>query len=206
MVITVQQYVKRGYGRVVLGSLALALILQLQLFLFTPTFTPRPYVLEEIVFEVVNIPDEIEIPPLREAVKPPDPMPFRIEEGEFEEMIFPNTNVIDFEHFRLEVTGDRLRQARKFVAFDEAPVPTFKAEVRYPAMAREAEMEGTVFVKIFVDARGKVTGARVLSSTAPELLVAAALESVLKWRFTPGKQRNVPVPTEISVPIEFRLR
>jgi TonB family protein len=37
------------------------------------------------------------------------------------------------------------------------------------------------------------------------MLNQAAIEAVMQWKFRPAKQRDVPVPVRIVVPIRFTL-
>jgi len=57
-----------------------------------------------------------------------------------------------------------------------------------------------------VDERGKVFDAVVVSATVPRILQDEALRAARKCRFKPGKQRNVPVKTQIMIPFNFRIR
>ena len=206
MVITVQESVKRGQGKLLLGCLAFALALQLQLFLFTPSYTPRPYALEEAPFAVIDIPEDVEIVEIPVSVPMPKPSTPTFDGTGKEETEIIDTKVLEFRVLPCGFSGNTQEFSRPFYAFDEAPILTYRAPVRYSPLAREARMEGTVFLKVFIDARGKVVDAQVLASSAPAILIASALEAVRKWRFQPGKQRDVPVPTAITVPIDFRPR
>jgi protein TonB len=93
-----------------------------------------------------------------------------------------------------------------FYAFDEPPQPIYNPQPRYPDLAREAEMAGTVIVLIYVDEKGNVFNAQILQSSVPRLLEEEALKAARKWRFKPGRQRNKAVKTTISVPFNFKLR
>ena len=68
MVISKQQQVKQKYGKLLLRCLLLGIVL-LGLLGFTPQYQPTPYKLAEEVFEVVEIPDDIEIPPPPQEVE-----------------------------------------------------------------------------------------------------------------------------------------
>ena len=76
-----------------------------------------------------------------------------------------------------------------------APTLVYRAEWAKQGLARK----GVVLVTI--DPRtGKVTGARMLTSTGTKQLDGAALETYSKWRFQPG---SVP---QVKMPIEFATR
>jgi protein TonB len=74
----------------------------------------------------------------------------------------------------------------------------------YPEIAREAGIEGTVLVRVLVDAQGAVRDRHVLQSIRglDEAALAAAATAV----FRPALQQDRPVAVWVVVPIEFRLR
>lgn len=74
----------------------------------------------------------------------------------------------------------------------------------YPDLARQAELEGVVVLKVGIDEFGHVKEALVLESVSG--LDEAALDAICKWRFQPARQRDVPVPAWLVVPIRFSLR
>jgi protein TonB len=91
-----------------------------------------------------------------------------------------------------------------FFAFDTYPVVTQSAKPRYPELARKAEVEGVVVVMVTIDESGKVISAWIAESSA-EVLNESAIEAAYKFRFTPAKQRDVPVKATISIPFRFSL-
>lgn len=93
---------------------------------------------------------------------------------------------------------------RFFTVFDRPPVVVREVHPVYPELARQAELEGTVVLKVGIDETGRVKEARVLASVPG--LDQAALDAVYQWEFQPAEQRGVPVPVWIVVPIRFSLR
>ena len=91
-----------------------------------------------------------------------------------------------------------------FVPFEKAPVAIKIVEPKYPELAQRAGVEGTVWVKIWVDKEGKPRKALVLKSTA-ELFNQAAVDAAMKWVFTPALMRNGPVSVWVSIPFKFML-
>jgi len=207
MVITVQQLVKKNYQTILVWTFLLSLIIVLVFFLFTPSFAPSPYKLKEEVIEFVEVPDEIEIPPPPQEIEMPKMrVEIEISDEASEEDTIEDTSFDSFEDMPPPPASSGSSGPMKFTAFDDPPKLTFKAPVRYPEIAREAEMEGMVFVLVYVDERGQVFDALVLSSTVPRILQDEALRSARRCRFKPGKQRNVPVKTQIMIPFEFKIR
>jgi TonB family protein len=60
-----------------------------------------------------------------------------------------------------------------------------------------------VGVWCIVDAGGNVADVRV-ASTSEALMDAAAVEAVQKWRFTPARDRGLPVAQVLSLVVEFQ--
>jgi len=84
------------------------------------------------------------------------------------------------------------------------PIPGQSPPPVYPEIARRAGVEGTVWVKIWVDKEGNPKKAQVLKSDAP-LFEQPAVEAAMKWKFTPAIMNNGPVAVWVSIPFKFRL-
>jgi TonB family protein len=74
----------------------------------------------------------------------------------------------------------------------------------YPAMARQAHVEGQVTIEAVIDTNGKLTTMTVISG--PPLLQQAAIDSLRTWKYQPGYLNEKPVPTKTSITVNFRLR
>jgi protein TonB len=74
----------------------------------------------------------------------------------------------------------------------------------YPAMARQARVEGQVTIEAVIDTNGKLTNMTVVSG--PPLLHQAAIDSLRTWKYQPGYLNEKPVPTKTSITVNFRLR
>ena len=88
----------------------------------------------------------------------------------------------------------------------EAALRGYIAEnVDYPELARENEIQGTVYVRFVVTKSGKV-GEVVLLRGVDQLLDDAAVDVVKTLPpFTPGEQRGKKVSVWYTVPITFQL-
>jgi protein TonB len=75
----------------------------------------------------------------------------------------------------------------------------------YPAHSRRANEQGRVVLRVLVSADGEAEQVELRTSSGSPHLDEAALETVRKWKFTPARQGNVPVPAWVLVPIAFRL-
>jgi len=93
-----------------------------------------------------------------------------------------------------------------YYGYDTAPKALKTIEPEYPESAKNAGLEGTVVINLNLDERGRILRAWVASSSAPEILVSAALDAAYQFEFTPGLSRGVPVRSTVAVPIRFILR
>lgn len=84
------------------------------------------------------------------------------------------------------------------------PIPGSSPAPEYPEIARRAGVEGTVWVKIWVDKEGLPKKAVILKSDA-ELFNKPAIDAAMKWKFTPAIMNNGPVSVWVSIPFKFRL-
>jgi periplasmic protein TonB len=74
----------------------------------------------------------------------------------------------------------------------------------YPAIARQARVQGVVIVECTISPQGRVVDAKVLRSLP--LLDQAALDAVRQWVFTPTLLNGVPVPVIMTVTVNFTLQ
>lgn len=91
-----------------------------------------------------------------------------------------------------------------FVPVEKQPVPVKSPPPAYPEIARRAGVEGTVWVKIWVDKEGKAKKAQILKSDA-ELFNQPAIDAAMQWVFTPAVMNNGPVAVWVSIPFKFKL-
>ena len=70
----------------------------------------------------------------------------------------------------------------------------------YPSYSRRNNQTGKVMIDFTVDASGRVSAARVISSSGWPLLDAEAVQTVKSWKFPPGGTMK------LQRPIVFRLK
>ena len=71
----------------------------------------------------------------------------------------------------------------------------------YPAIAKSANVVGTVTIEATVGPEGKVIDAKIVRSIP--MLDQAALDAVRQWEYTPALLNGKPVPVVINVTINF---
>ena len=95
----------------------------------------------------------------------------------------------------------------EFVAYDKAPTPivTIQSNVVYPHKAKSMGIEGTIFVKFFIDEKGNVAPNKIsIIKSIPEL-DEAGIEAVKKSKWKPAQQRDKKVGVYQTIPIKFQL-
>lgn len=75
----------------------------------------------------------------------------------------------------------------------------------YPPASKRLGEQGKVIVRVLIAADGTAQDAEVRQSSGYERLDRAALETVRKWRYVPGKRAGVPEAMWFNVPINFVL-
>ena len=85
----------------------------------------------------------------------------------------------------------------------QAPVKLVHVPPVYPAIAREAGVQGTVILEAVISASGQVEDVKVLRSA--RLLDASAIEAVRQWRFTPTMFNGQAIPVVMTVTVTFTL-
>jgi protein TonB len=75
----------------------------------------------------------------------------------------------------------------------------------YPALSKRLGEQGKVVVRVFIEVDGKAQKAEIKQSSGFERLDQAALSTVLRWRYAPGKRAGVAESMWFNVPINFVL-
>ena len=87
------------------------------------------------------------------------------------------------------------------------PLRTLLVDPIYPRLAREAGVQGKVFMQAIILADGSVGDAQVLSTTAPGLgFEEAAIEAVMQWKYKPGEQNGRAVDVIFNVVVTFTIQ
>lgn len=75
----------------------------------------------------------------------------------------------------------------------------------YPALSKRLGEQGKVVVRVLIGVDGSAQQAEIRTSSGYDRLDQAALTTVLKWRYLPGKRGGVPEAMWFNVPINFVL-
>jgi len=94
--------------------------------------------------------------------------------------------------------------APAFIHVDTPPAPILAPRPPYPSWAREAGIEGKVFVRVLVGTDGIPKRAEVVSG--PKGLTEGIEGPLMGWRFSPGLSAGAPVECWVLIPISFRLQ
>jgi TonB family protein len=88
--------------------------------------------------------------------------------------------------------------------FEKAPEAIKTIHPKYPEAAKKEKLEGTVWLKVWIDESGRVANVAVHKSDA-QVFDSAAIAAVRQWKFTPAMSKEKPVAVWVSIPFRFKL-
>jgi len=100
----------------------------------------------------------------------------------------------------------------KHVVFTVAPELTNRERIRsillrrYPARLRNAGVEGTVLLQLWIDEQGEVTRHELARSSGNDELDRIAQEVIELMEFSPAYNLGEPVAVSVALPIVFEVR
>jgi len=173
----------------------------------------------------IEIIEEEDIPITRQETPPPPPPP----EPSTELIIVEDDVEID-EEFMIDTEATVFTEVQEFtpiiveeeeiaeetiftIVEDEPEFPGgpsalmqyLQSNLRYPTMAREAGIQGTVFVTFVVERDGSITDVKILRGVGGGLDEEAVRVVRGMPRWTPGRQRGQAVRVQFNLPIRFVL-
>ncbi|MCH7691352.1 MAG: energy transducer TonB [candidate division Zixibacteria bacterium] len=92
-----------------------------------------------------------------------------------------------------------------FIPVEIQPELIHKEKPAYPRLARQAQLEGTVHLRVLVKKDGSVGDAIIQKTSGITSLDDAALRAVYGCKFKPAIQNGRPVKVWVSFPYEFIL-
>jgi protein TonB len=174
--------------------------------------------------KVEEVPEEI-IPITRQEEKPPPPPPPVIqvlnivednvelkEEAQVEETEVTQETAIEVITRKEEVVDEPeiftiVEEMPEFPGGGEKALLQYLREnIKYPALARENGITGTVYVTFEIDQNGKVKDARVLRGIGGGCDEEALRVVMNMPQWKPGKQRGKPVRVQYNLPVRFVLK
>ena len=103
----------------------------------------------------------------------------------------------------IEVSEDALPDVGEFVPVEEIPAPVEQPKPVYPEVARQAGIEGVVYIQVLVDRAGKVRDVKIVKG--PEIFHEAARVAAWKSVWRPAIQNHKPVAVWVAYPVRFVL-
>jgi len=92
-----------------------------------------------------------------------------------------------------------------FPGGDVARLKYLKENIRFPVLAIESGIQGTVYVTFVVEKDGSISHVKLLRGIGGGCDEEAirVIKNMPKWN--PGEQRTLPVRVQMNIPIKFRL-
>ena len=177
----------------------------------------RELIVDEVEEEEIPITEREEKPP------PPPPPPPPVIEIVEDEIVVEEVEIVEvevdedteIEIQEIEIIEEEEAEPEIFAVVEEMPsfpggtqalINFMTKNVQYPAMARENDIQGKVYISFAVDAKGNITKATVKRGIGGGCDEEAlrVVKSMPKWN--PGKQRNKPVSVWCTLPVNFGLK
>ena len=101
-------------------------------------------------------------------------------------------------------------QSAEYLAFaEEMPepiggLPAIYKFIEYPEVAKQAGLQGKVYVLAFINENGDVDDVKVLKGIGGGC-DEATVEAIKKTKFSPGKTGGKPAKVKMSLQIQFKL-
>jgi periplasmic protein TonB len=202
--------VKQTSGPILIASTGLSVLLVMGVFYANPYLErTRQYAVKKAeTVEMVEIPvttqQKAQVAPTRPQV------PVEAEdEAEVEDVTIEDTELFDEaevpvpEKLEEEEVVVEEEEAMEFWMVEEQPKLVKEAMPVYPEIARQAGMDGDVWLVMVVGKTGRVEKVDVVKG--PPVFHAAAKATALLWVFTPAKQNDRPVRVKVTRKVSFRL-
>ncbi|MCL2247205.1 MAG: energy transducer TonB [Lentimicrobiaceae bacterium] len=118
------------------------------------------------------------------------------------------------EYVPIDIVEEEVDNTPPLRFVEEMPEPTggfedmyafLQSNLKYPEVARNNNIAGTVHLEFVVERDGSISGVKVLAGVYPELDQEAirVVKMLPKWK--PGKQMGKPVRTFFQIPIRFTI-
>ena len=211
--VTANDAFKRDANNWVSYGLIGAVAVHFALFAFFPNLQAADLSGLDDAIETIELPPEVQIPPPPEQISRPATPKVAAADIAEDVTIAPTT----FESNPVEnlppppKTGSPADRP-SFIPYDVPPKLKNAAEIQkllqrlYPSQLREAGIEGSVVLWIYIDDRGVVQKSQVQKSSGYDAMDQAAMSTADKMEFTPAKNRDKTTPVWVAQAITFEVR
>ena len=111
----------------------------------------------------------------------------------------------------IEEEKKQVKQPDFFIVVEQMPAfrgslnQFLSREIRYPDIAKENGIQGTVVIQFLVNEKGQISNPHILKDIGGGCGEEAlrVVRSMPEW--LPGKQRGVPVKVQMNLPVKFHL-
>lgn len=105
-----------------------------------------------------------------------------------------------------KIADKSLPSPDEFIAVDISPVLENQPQAVYPDSAKQANVEGSVWVKVLIDKQGSVKQALITKGSGKKVgFEEAALTAAKQATWKPAMLKNKPVAIWVSYEIKFLL-
>jgi protein TonB len=201
---------KNQYKKVLEISIVATLVLLILLFQFAKLYSLNPAKITNVDMKI----EVADIPVTEQFRRPPPPqrpsVPIPTEDESIPEDVTIAMNDIDLTELPPPPPQED-DELPIFVAYDVPPkiiggIPELQKYLKYPRLAQNAGVEGTVFINVLVGINGKTEKMKVIKAKPANIgFEDAAMEALKKVRWEPARQRDQKIRVWISIPVRFNL-
>jgi len=130
--------------------------------------------------------------------------PFPLEKVEFD--LHPMEKTSGTETINKPHTIEQMDKTYTTEDIDNTITPITKTPPIYPFQAKRRGIEGWVKVKFLVNIDGMVEKISIVESEPEAVFEESVLDTLPKWRFTPGTMEGIKVNTWVITTIRFELK
>jgi TonB family protein len=100
-----------------------------------------------------------------------------------------------------EISGEH------FGPVEKAPIMVKNVSPEYPQGALEMEITGTVWLKVFVDERGRILEAKIVEDSGKDVgFEEAALAAAVKTEWKPATSNGKPISVWLTYKVDFDIK
>lgn len=172
----------------------------------------------------IDVPEDINIQTVKQKIEPPKPVNTTLMHITDNAIDPPDDLVIDagidpgewVPTFIAPVVAEEVpvESDEPFIVVENMPVfgsgdadllAYLSQNIKYPILARETGITGTVYISFVVERDGSLSDIRILREVGGGCTTEAlrVIQNMPRW--TPGNQRGIPVRVRMNLPVKFML-